>query len=103
MANLKPALTPEEVKKAGVATVREEYNKLATTYNKILDGKLYFCHMCNEFHNVESFYSDKRFGSGLYPICKRQLFEMATDYDKDTKERKDNRERTIKEDPVPPL
>ena len=95
MANLKPALTPEEVKKAGVATVREEYNKLATTYNKILDGKLYFCHNCNEFHSADAFYEDKRFGSGLYPECKRSLFEEATDYDKETKERKDNREKTI--------
>lgn len=95
MANLKPALTPEEVKKAGVANIRIAYNKLAADYNKILDGDLYFCHCCNEFHRAEAFYNDKRYATGLFPECKESLKKQACDYNPKTKEYSDNREKTI--------
>jgi hypothetical protein len=86
MANLKPALTPEEVKKAGVANIRMAYNKLANDYNRILDGDLYYCHCCNEFKNKDAFYNDSRFASGLFSECKECLKKQACDYDKKTKE-----------------
>ena len=95
IANLKPALTEDEVKKAGVANVRIAYNKLAKDYNRILDGDLYYCHCCNEFKNKESFYNDSRYASGLYPECKECLKRQASDYNKSTKEYTDNREKTI--------
>ena len=95
MADLKPPLTPEDVKKAGVAKIREEYNKLAVNYNKLLEGKLIYCHRCNKFHNANAFYEDKRYASGLFPDCKESLFNDATDYDKESKTRKDNREKTM--------
>ena len=95
MASLKPALTPEEVKKAGVANIRIAYNKLAADYNRILDGDLFFCHSCNEFHRAEAFYNDRRYATGLYPQCKESLKREACDYDKTTKEYSDNREKTI--------
>ena len=95
MANLKPALTPEEVKKAGVANIRIAYNKLAVDYNKILDGNLYYCHCCNEFKNKDAFYNDSRYASGLYPECKECLKGQACDYDKRTKEYTDNKEKTM--------
>lgn len=94
-ANLKPALSPEEVKKAGVANIRESYNKLAADYNRILDGDLYFCHCCNEFHRADAFYNDKRYATGLFPECKESLKFQACDYDKKTKTFSDNREKTI--------
>lgn len=94
-ASLKPALSPEEVKKAGVANVRIAYNKLAADYNRILDGELYFCHCCNEFHRPEAFYNDKRYATGLFPECKEALKMQACDYDKKTKTYSDNREKTI--------
>ena len=94
-ANLKPALTPEQVKAAGVANIRMEYNKLAATYNRILDGDLYYCHCCNEFKNKDAFYNDSRFASGLYCECKECLKKQACDYNKSTKEYIDNREKTI--------
>lgn len=95
MANLKPALTPEEVKKAGVANIRMAYNKLANDYNRILDGDLYYCHCCNEFKNKDAFYNDSRFASGLFSECKECLKKQACDYDKKTKEYSDNKEKTI--------
>lgn len=53
MIRLRPALTEEEVRKTGVAQIREAYNSLAKDYNRILDGNLYYCHRCNEFRNAD--------------------------------------------------
>lgn len=96
MANLKPALPEDNVKRRSAPELRKAYIDLANEYNKIVDGKVYFCHRCNEFHNINAFYSDKRYASGLYPDCKQSLLEDATDYDKSTKTYKDNKEKTIK-------
>ena len=95
MIRFKPALTEEEVKKTGVAEIRRAYNTLAKDYNKIMDGKLYYCHSCNEFHPVEGFYTDKKYASGLFPICKKCLIKLACDYDKKTNQYTDNREKTM--------
>ena len=94
LANLKPALTPDEVKKAGVANIRKAYNSLAETYNKMLDGKLFYCHKCNQFKSADSFYNDNRFASGLYPTCIKCSLDEATDYDKKNDIRTDNKEKT---------
>lgn len=95
MIRLKPALTEEEVKKTGVAQVRIAYNNLAKDYNRILDGKIYFCHSCNDFHSADSFYSSNKYASGLFPICKKCLIKMACDYDKKTNQYTDNRDKTM--------
>lgn len=85
-----------EIQMLGVKAVKDYAKKLSDTYGKIIDGNLVYCHGCNEFHAVSNFYNDKRFASGLYPLCKKQLTELATDYDKKEKIRVDNREKTIK-------
>lgn len=95
MARLKPALTEEEVKKTGVADIRKAYNALAKDYTRLTEGDLYYCHKCNTYHTAESFYSDKRFASGLFPVCKKCLINDACDYDKATNSYIDNREKTI--------
>lgn len=77
-----------------MAAVREAYNRLARDYNRIIDGNLFYCHKCNTFYPSESFYSDRRYASGLFPICKRCLTEEALDYDKETNSYVDNREKT---------
>lgn len=76
MAFLKRAYEPDEVKKIGVAAVRNAYNKLAEDYNKILDYKFVFCHMCGDFLAADTFYSDDRFATGRFPICKRCVMKM---------------------------
>lgn len=95
MIRLRPALTEDDVKKTGVAQIRQEYNKLANDYNRIVNGDVYLCPKCNEWHNVDSFYSDKRYATGLFPICKKCLIGMACDYDKKTKQYTDNRDKTM--------
>lgn len=95
MARIKKPLTEEEVKKTGVAQIRNEYNDIARVLNKIINSDLVYCHNCGEFHTKESFYSDKRFASGYYPECKKSLLFQATDYDNKTKSFIDNRKKTL--------
>lgn len=95
MASLKQAKSPEDIKKLGVGAVREAYIDLAKQYNQIIDGDLYYCHKCNGFYKAEAFYNDARFASGLFPICKKCMLDLATDYDKKEKIHIDNREKTI--------
>lgn len=86
----------KEIKMLGVSGVREYAIKLSDTYRKITEGDYIYCHGCNEFHASDNFYNDKRFASGVYPLCKKTLLGMATDYDKKEKLYLDNREKTIK-------
>lgn len=85
-----------EIQMLGVKAVKEYAKKISRIYDKIINGDYIFCHGCNEFHASLNFYNDKRFASGVYPLCKKQLMELATDYDKTNKVRVDNREKTIK-------
>lgn len=76
MANLKQTKTPEEIKTIGVAAVRNAYNDLASDYNKIINYDWMFCHMCGDFLNTTTFYSDDRFATGKFPICKRCIMQI---------------------------
>ena len=96
MANLMDAKGDKEIQMLGVKAVKDYAKKLSETYTKIMDGNYVYCHGCNEFHAANNFYNDKRFASGLYPLCKKKLIELATDYDKKEKIRVDKREKTIK-------
>ena len=96
MAYLMDRKNDPEIQMLGVKAVKDYAKKLSETYGKIVDGDYVFCHGCNDFHSSLNFYNDKRFGSGLYPLCKKQLLDMATDYDKTNKIHIDNREKTIK-------
>ena len=96
MAYLMDSKKEPEIRMLGVKAVKDYAIKLSGTYDKILNGDFVFCHGCNEFHSATNFYNDKRFASGLYPLCKKVLADMATDYDKKEKIRIDNREKTIK-------
>ena len=74
MANLKPPMTEEEVKKAGVANIRIAYNKLASDYNRIIENDLLLCPMCNTWQKADTaYYYDKDYATNRYPICKRCL------------------------------
>lgn len=95
MAHLMQPKSETEIRRLGVANVREAYLKLAADYNRIIDGQYCYCHKCNGFYSKEAFYNDNRYASGVYPECKECLKEQATDYDKTTKEYVDNREKTI--------
>ena len=85
MAFLKQAKTEEEIKKLTVSSVKKAYNDLAKDYTKMLEGNYVYCHSC----------TSNEYASGLFPICKKCLMKMATDYDKKTNIYSDNREKTI--------
>ena len=95
MIRLKPALTEEQVKKTGVAQIRQEYNKMARDYNRMINGDICLCPKCNDFHGADQFYTDKNYATGLFPICKKCLIGMACDYDKKSNQYSDNREKTM--------
>ncbi len=76
VATLKPALTPDEVKKTGVSEIRKKYNDLAINYNKMLDRELLMCPQCGEFLKSDAFYLDRRYATEKYPICKKCLLKI---------------------------
>lgn len=92
MGYLKQAKTEQEIKKLTVAGVKKEYNALAEYYNKILEGKLVYCHHCNDWISSNNFYSSNDYGSGYFPICKKCVLEIVeqrkkkTDKPNETKE-----------------
>lgn len=96
MAYLMDAKTDKEIQSLGVTAVKDYAKKLSNTYKKIIDGDFIYCHGCNEFHATTNFYNDKRFASGVYPLCKKTLLELGTDYNDKEKVRVDNRDKTIK-------
>lgn len=97
MANLKPALTPEEVKKAGVSNIRTAYNDLAVNYTRILDRDLLLCPSCGNFISAETgFYFDKNYATNRYPICKRCLIKIVEQRKTDKDEPNETKESVQK-------
>ena len=88
-------LSEAEVKKTGVAQLRQEYVKLAEYYTRIFDRDLLYCPVCDDFHAQYAFYEDGRFPSGFYPECKEALKKQALNYDKKNDVYTDNKEKTI--------
>lgn len=96
MAYLKQALDEEQIKKLTVTNVKKAYNELAMDYNKIINLDYIYCPCCGYFKSASSFYSSKKTKSGLEHLgCKSCILDMATDYDKRTGIRTDNRDKTI--------
>lgn len=92
MAYLRAPKSKEEVARMGLTALRKEYNKMAEDYMKIMDGDVFYDHMLNDFLSVkEAAYPDKRFKSGVFPFCKKVVLDMATDVDKKTGLRTDNK------------
>ena len=61
MARLRSFKTPEEIKKMPISNVREEYNKLAYDYGRIVDNKILLCPCCNTWQSAEDgFYMGMR-------------------------------------------
>ena len=96
MIRLKPALTREEVKRTPVGNLRQEYNTIALSYNRVYEREVLYCHKCDDFHGFPNFYTDKKYASGVFPICKKCVMEMACDFDKKEKTYTDNFDKTIR-------
>jgi hypothetical protein len=87
---------PKSVARTAVGVLRTEYNMLADDYNSIVNGEKLICPVCGEWKMASTgFYNDKKYATGVYPICKECVMELACDYDKQEKRWVDNREKTI--------
>lgn len=96
MAYMKQAKTEDELKGITLANMRKEYIKLATDYNKIMNLEVVQCPICLEWKASSNFYSSNKTKSGINHCgCKSCLLDLATDFDKKTKIRTDNRDKTI--------
>lgn len=72
MAFMPQPKTEKDIAKLGVSAVRAEQNKLAESYNKIINNEVYKCSCCGDFVSTRAgFYDDKRFNVGFYPECKK--------------------------------
>lgn len=96
MAYLKQAKTEEQIKSLTIANVKKAYNELSSDYNKLINLDYIYCPCCGEFKSASAFYTSKKTKSGLEHLgCKSCILDMATDYDKKTGVRTDNKEKTI--------
>lgn len=95
MGKLERAPENNSIGRMSAAGVKARFKEFAPTYNKILDNELVFCHTCGTWKNKSHFYNCRWCVSGLYPICKECLLNMACDYDEKNKKYIDNKEKTI--------
>ena len=71
MAYMRSPKTEDEVKKMTAPNLRKEYNALAVTYRKMVDGDLTMCVDCGEWLAQSNFYISRKYKTGIYPICKK--------------------------------
>lgn len=96
MAKILEPLADEEVKQMTVANLRKNYIKLADFFRKIINGVLVFCPHCGNWKSSGSFYSSENSIDRIeHYACKECILDECTDYDKKTKIRTDNLEKTI--------
>lgn len=96
MAKMITPRAPKSVARTPIGVLRTEYNMLADDYTDVVNGEKLLCPCCGEWKKATAFYQDQRFATGRFYFCTECLLDMATDYDKKTKTRTDNREKTMK-------
>lgn len=89
----KEPLTQHEVRGASAPTIKAEYLNLAKIQQQVSSRSYLYCHCCDEFLPQTDFYSDARFASKFFPVCKDCITKMATDYDAKKDIYKDNIEK----------
>lgn len=93
MAKLVRAKSDKEIAKVGVMALRKDYSALADDYNKILNNDYLVCPMCGEWLKADTgFYSDSKYSTGRFPVCKRCLLQMVEQRKNDTDEPKETKE-----------
>ena len=96
MARIVEPISDEELKGITVANLRKEYSKLAEFYRKVINGEIIRCNRCGEWKSVNAFYQSNASIDGIEHYgCKECILDECTDYDKKTKIRTDNKEKTI--------
>ena len=77
MSKLILPLTDKQMKKLGVNDVRTSYSKLAVDYNRIINRDVLMCPKCGDWQLTSTcFYSDKRYVTDKFPICKKCIMAM---------------------------
>lgn len=96
IAYMKQAKTEDELKGITLGVLKKDYLGIAKDYNKLLNLEIVYCPICDTFISSGNFYTSKKTKSGLNHCgCKSCLLNLATDYDKKTQTRTDNRNKTI--------
>ncbi|MBQ0035588.1 MAG: hypothetical protein KBT35_01580 [Firmicutes bacterium] len=96
MAYMIQAKTEDELKGVTLTILKKDYIKLSEFYNKIMNHDVIYCSFCDDWISSNNFYTSKKTKDGINHCgCKSCLLDQATDFDKKTKIRLDNREKTI--------
>jgi hypothetical protein len=96
MAKIIEPISDEELKRITAPNLRKEYIRIADFLRKILNGEIVKCNCCGEWKNANSFYHSDKSADGIEHYgCRECILDQCTDYDKKTKIRTDNREKTI--------
>lgn len=93
MATLLQPYTEKEIRKLGVANVRDAYIKLAKDYERMINNDVLLCPQCNTWQKAtEAFYADRNYDTGRYPICKRCLLKIVEQRKNDRDEPNETKE-----------
>lgn len=100
MANIKQPKNELELKQLTLANLRKAYLDLADVYEKIINNELSYCPKCGKWKSSKpessNFYSNKNNIDGIEHYgCRACILDECTDYDKKTKIRTDNKDKTI--------
>ena len=97
MAQLMQPKTEKEIRRLGVANVRDEYIKLAHDYERIINNDVLLCPKCNTWQKAsEAFYVDKNYDTGRFYICKRCILKMVEQRKTDRDEPNETKESVQK-------
>ena len=96
MAKMLEPLTDAELKKITLANLKNEYKKMANVYKRIINSELIYCSHCDTWKSVNTFYGSNTSPDGIeHYACRECILNECTDYDKKTKERVDNFQKTV--------
>lgn len=97
MAKLIIPKTDKELAKIGVMALRKDYSSLAADYNKILANDILLCPSCGEWLKADTgFYSDNKYVTGRFPVCKRCILKMVEQRQNDDDQPNETRESVQK-------
>lgn len=97
MSRLIQAKSEKEIRKLGVANVRQSYIDLARDYERITNNDVLLCPKCNTWQKADSsYYADSSYAVGRFPICKRCLINMVEQREKDADKPNETKESVQK-------
>lgn len=97
MSRLIQAKDEKEIRRLGVANVRQAYIDLAKDYERITNNDVLLCPKCNSWQKADSsYYTDNSYAIGRFPICKRCILTMVEQRKKDTDEPNETKESVQK-------